>query len=56
MRGFYRNISDQLTSRDQATALALVQRKLMFSKDFSHPFYWAPFVLVGPQANATAQI
>lgn len=46
MEGFYQRFGAG-SERDQAQALASVQRKLKASADFYHPFYWAPFVLVG---------
>ncbi len=43
---FYRQLKQQpLLSK--ARALQKVQQKLIASKDMSHPFYWAAFVLVG---------
>ena len=44
MRGFYRN----LASADNAEALARSQRAMSQEGGrYSHPYYWAPFVLVG---------
>jgi len=43
MDGFYRN----LLSRDKATALAIAQRQMLLRGRYRHPFYWAPFVMVG---------
>ncbi len=34
-------------SETQATALALAERKLMASPDYSHPYFWASFMVVG---------
>jgi CHAT domain-containing protein len=45
MRAFYQ----QLDVRGAATALAEAQRKMLHSGGrYSHPYFWAPFVLVGP--------
>ena len=41
---------------NQANALAKVQREMQSSKKFNHPFYWAPFVLVGQRGRFAAQI
>jgi CHAT domain-containing protein len=30
-----------------ANALAVAQRVLLSSKEYRHPYFWAPFVLVG---------
>jgi CHAT domain-containing protein len=32
---------------NRAEALRQAQLKLLRSPDYQHPFYWAPFVLVG---------
>ena len=52
MEGFYQRFGAG-SERDQAEALAAVQRKLKSSTDFYHPFYWAPFVLVGQHGRST---
>lgn len=44
MEQFYEGIGNGL---DQAEALQQAQVTLLKSTAFSHPFYWAPFVLVG---------
>jgi CHAT domain-containing protein len=41
---FYRNIKKGL---DKATALQEAQKAIMEKEEYSHPYYWAPFVLVG---------
>jgi len=33
--------------KDKATALQEAQKKIMDNEKYSHPYYWAPFVLVG---------
>ncbi len=45
MEMFYRNtVSGSL---DKVKALQRVKLALIKEKKYSHPFYWAPFVLVG---------
>ncbi len=45
MTGFYRHLPREHGS----AALASTQRRMLAAgKRFSHPYYWAPFVLVGP--------
>jgi len=39
--------SYQKTGVSKAQALQQAQQSLLYSKEFSHPFYWASFVLVG---------
>jgi len=57
MEGFYRRLGQAGHSNGQAVALAQVQRELRNSTKYKHPFYWAPFVLVGQQdQGAIAQI
>jgi CHAT domain-containing protein len=45
MTAFYRNWRSQSISK--AEALQRAQLTLLLSKQWSHPFFWAPFVLVG---------
>jgi CHAT domain-containing protein/Tfp pilus assembly protein PilF len=47
MEGFYSGLDDGNGVHVQAAALAKVQRELRKSTKHKHPFYWAPFVLVG---------
>lgn len=47
MKKFYTELKN---GRDKATALQVAQIALMEDKDYpewKHPYYWAPFVLVG---------
>jgi CHAT domain-containing protein len=57
MEGFYRGLdrANKTTNstNGHAVALARIQRKLRNSTQYKHPFYWAPFVLVGQQARAS---
>lgn len=47
MNGFYRGLKPAAGGADAAASLALTQRDLLGSDDYNHPYYWAPFVLVG---------
>jgi CHAT domain-containing protein len=47
MKSFYRNLDAAGLKRDKATALTDAQRSLRSSEKYQHPYYWAPFVLVG---------
>ncbi|WP_013323603.1 CHAT domain-containing protein [Gloeothece verrucosa] len=47
MTEFYRSLSEQNRQTSKAAALRLAQLNLINSPQFEHPFYWAPFVLVG---------
>jgi len=55
MEGFYRRIGESGAPFNQAEALAGAQRQLHRSQEFHHPFYWAPFVLVGQHGKATGK-
>ena len=44
MLEFYRLLKN---GADKATALQKAQIKIMEKKEYAHPYYWAPFVLVG---------
>lgn len=56
MSGFYLRLRASGSDAGKATALALIQRKMRSSKEFNHPFYWAPFVLVGQHDPVTSLI
>lgn len=45
MGQFYRSLAEPVTSKAQA--LQKAQLKLMKNNNFNHPFYWAPFIMVG---------
>jgi CHAT domain-containing protein/Tfp pilus assembly protein PilF len=47
MKGFYQLLNNSGSEISKAAALARAQRDLKTSKEYGHPFYWAPFVLVG---------
>ena len=44
MEGFYQAL---LTSRGKSGALADVQRRFLADEAYRHPFYWAPFTVIG---------
>jgi CHAT domain-containing protein len=48
MESFYMRLEESGANGDKAVALADAQRALRASEHFRHPYYWAPFVLVGP--------
>ena len=54
MEDFYQRLG--IAGNETATSLALVQRNMRLSKEFNHPFYWAPFVLVGQHGRDAVQI
>ena len=47
MDEFYRQLANPSFSVTKAEALRQAQISLIRSEDFDHPFYWAPFILVG---------
>jgi len=49
MKGFYTRLERAGGASGHAAALVQVQRELRKSTKYRHPFYWAPFVLVGQQ-------
>jgi CHAT domain-containing protein len=51
MKTFYTNLANGEGTHSSALALASVQRKLRATEHYDHPFYWAPFVLVGSRGR-----
>jgi CHAT domain-containing protein/Tfp pilus assembly protein PilF len=47
MRGFYERLRVSAEMPNRATALAEAQRELRATEKYRHPYYWAPFVLMG---------
>jgi CHAT domain-containing protein/tetratricopeptide (TPR) repeat protein len=47
MTEFYQKLNQKNTNLTKAEALRQAQLALVNSKEYHHPFYWAPFVLVG---------
>jgi len=47
MDNFYANITQIQDKRNKAQALRQAQLELLKSPRFRHPYYWAPFILVG---------
>jgi CHAT domain-containing protein len=45
MTQFYQELSNADLSK--AEALRLAQIKILQNPEFSHPYYWSPFVLIG---------
>lgn len=52
MEGFYRRLKLSENRQDKAVVLALAQRELRLSERYKHPYYWAPFILVGSSNQA----
>jgi len=47
MKNFYGGLKQAATGGDKASALARAQRTFLSSDDYNHPYFWAPFILVG---------
>jgi CHAT domain-containing protein/Tfp pilus assembly protein PilF len=47
MTAFYQNLEEKKMS--QVAALQAARLKLIASGKYSHPYYWAPFILIGAQ-------
>ena len=45
MTMFYRNLKDN--QMNESAALQQARLKMIQSKKYSHPYYWAPFILIG---------
>ena len=55
MKSFYVGLRQAAGTEDMAQALSLAQRALLYSKEFNHPYFWAPFVLVGEMGRDRGQ-
>jgi CHAT domain-containing protein len=54
MRGFYERLRVSAETPNRATALAEAQRALRATEEYRHPYYWAPFVLMGASGRRPA--
>lgn len=55
MKLFYGRLQQAGTRADKARALAEAQRGLLASNRYRHPYYWAPFVLVGDSQRGSPE-
>jgi CHAT domain-containing protein/Tfp pilus assembly protein PilF len=55
MEHFYQQLTIPGGPQGKAAALALAQKAIRGSTEFNHPYYWAPFVLVGPHDQPLAR-
>ncbi len=53
MEYFYERLEDPGANADKSAALMLAQQQLRSTKGYEHPYYWAPFVLVGKMSKAS---
>ena len=53
MQHFYEQLT-KATGGDKAGALAEAQRELRANKVLAHPYYWAPFILVGTPSRTAS--
>jgi CHAT domain-containing protein len=54
MQRFYTHLNDAAAGSDKALALARAQREFRANDQLAHPYYWAPFIVVG--SSATRQV
>jgi CHAT domain-containing protein len=47
MKRFYERLKQSVDTESTADSLTRAQRELHASKGLGHPYYWAPFVVVG---------
>ena len=51
MEFFYNDLQLLGMNGDKAKALARAQRKMLSSRKYQHPYFWAPFILVGEKGR-----
>lgn len=58
MKRFYGRMRKSADKESTADSLTRAQRELQSSGDLSHPYYWAPFVVVGAmnQSNPATEL
>ena len=52
MKRFYGRLKQSVATESTADSLTRAQRELHASKDLGHPYYWAPFVVVGAMTQS----
>lgn len=53
MKHFYEGLAADGGQANKALALALAQRAIKSREEYRHPYYWAPFILVGSMDSGT---
>jgi CHAT domain-containing protein len=53
MQQFYERLEDPDADADTSAALMMAQKQLRSTKGYEHPYYWAPFVVVGKINNTS---
>jgi CHAT domain-containing protein/Tfp pilus assembly protein PilF len=54
MQQFYERLEGPGANADKSAALTLAQKQVRSTEGYEHPYYWAPFVLVGKISHASA--
>jgi len=54
MTRFYQRMKQSSDTESTADSLTRAQRELHASKTLAHPYYWAPFVVVGPMNGSAS--
>lgn len=52
MKRFYERLKQSIPTESTADSLTHAQRELHASKELGHPYYWAPFIVVGAMTEA----
>jgi CHAT domain-containing protein len=56
MQHFYSYLAENPERDQHAALLSNAQRHLMSDSATEHPYFWAPFVLVGDSNNPTPEV
>ena len=55
MKQFYKRLQESGAENDKSAALAVAQQQLRSTNGYEHPYYWAPFVMIGNTGQTSVE-
>jgi CHAT domain-containing protein/Tfp pilus assembly protein PilF len=55
MNQFYKRLHQSGAEKDKSAALAVAQQQLRSTNGYEHPYYWAPFALIGNTGQTSVE-